>query len=217
MESAWVAKVAQSVRESVKVSAGDTIAAFGGAGPFVICKVAEALGIDRVIIPGLAPVFSAFGTGFSDITHEYETTLPDSSESSVALARKELTERAMRGMFAEGFSLDECEVETRVLNGGARARLGLKATRRIARAAFTGSLEGKRGTAKASGTRKVLMGREWHNLPLFRVEDQREGTAGQGPAVLEEAFFTCRIERDWVFQCDRSGDIVLSRNREKAA
>lgn len=217
MEQAWVAKVAASVRDAVKSTSRDTLAAFGGAGPFVICRIAEALGIERIIIPGLAAVFSAFGIGFSDITHEYEASLPDGSEAGLALARKELLERAMRGMFAEGFGLEECNVETRVLNGGSTSRLALKATKQIARAAFTGSLEGKRGPAKAAGMRKVLMAGEWRDLPLYRVEDQREGTSGHGPAVLEEAFFTCRVEAGWRFQCDRSGDIVLTRDGRTSA
>jgi N-methylhydantoinase A/oxoprolinase/acetone carboxylase beta subunit len=217
MEKAWVGKVAASVRETVKVTPGDTLAAFGGAGPFVICTVAEALRIERVIIPGLAAVFSAFGIGFSDITHEYETALLDTSEKSLASAKSQLLERAARGMFAEGFRLDECRIETRVLNGGAHARLALKATRPIARAAFTSKLEDKPNAAKPSGARKVLSGGEWRDLPLYRVEEQGAGTVGQGPAILEEAFFTCRVEAGWTFHCDPSGDIVLTRSRRASS
>ena len=53
-------------------SADATLLAFGGAGPVLACGIAEAAGITRVIIPGLAAVFSAFGIGFSDIGHTYE-------------------------------------------------------------------------------------------------------------------------------------------------
>jgi N-methylhydantoinase A/oxoprolinase/acetone carboxylase beta subunit len=80
MESAWVAKIAEGLRGYAEIAPDMVLAAFGGGGPFVACKIAEAIGVRRVIIPGLAAVFSAFGIGFSDIGHSYETLLPQNDQ-----------------------------------------------------------------------------------------------------------------------------------------
>ncbi len=86
MEAAWVAKVADSLKAYTHIHADTTLAAFGGAGPFVACKVAEAAGVSRVIIPGLAAVFSAFGIGFSDIGHTYEHALAAADDAALGAA-----------------------------------------------------------------------------------------------------------------------------------
>ena len=108
MEGAWVAKIAHSLKAFTRVQRDTVLAAFGGAGPFVVCKVAEAVGIQRVIIPKLAAVFSAFGIGFSDISHQYNVPLPEVSDAALETARRTLLERASRGMYAEGFALADC-------------------------------------------------------------------------------------------------------------
>ena len=41
----------------------------------------------------------------------------------------------------------------------------------------------------------------------------RHGSArASGPAVLEEAFFTCRVDAGWRFEINDAGDILLSKN-----
>jgi N-methylhydantoinase A/oxoprolinase/acetone carboxylase beta subunit len=228
MEKAWVKKVADSLQAFAKVTPDTTLAAFGGGGPFVVCKVAEAAGISRVVIPGLAAVFSAFGIGFSDVAHEYEALLPAADNASLKSATAQLMERAKRGMFAEGFELSGCKLEKRLqvndellpikgdklpvkLPKDARLTLVLIAVKSIARARLTGKFGGKRPAAKSAGTRKTLVGGKPAALQLYRVEDQRGGAQAQGPCVLEEAFFTCRIEAGWKFECNESGDILLTK------
>jgi N-methylhydantoinase A len=231
MEDAWVAKVAGALQAFAPVTPDTTLAAFGGAGPLVVCRVAAAAGIRRVLIPGLAAVFSAFGVGFSDIAHEFEAPLAKGDETAVATARALLTERVRRALFGEGFALDECvmlerlrigdqwitlvgdQVPAGVLEkaGDAPAVLALKATKRLPRAGFTGRFGGPpRPPAKAHGTRRTRADGAWQVLPFYRVEDVGAGALGQGPAVLEEAFYTCRIASGWRFECDASGDILLT-------
>jgi N-methylhydantoinase A/oxoprolinase/acetone carboxylase beta subunit len=210
MEAAWARKVADSVRGAVGIKPDTILVAFGGAGPLVVCKVAEAVGVSRVVIPGLAAVFSAFGLGFSDIAHEFEAPLEDASEATRAAARAQLLERARRAMFAEGFNLEECEIETR-LPGGSPPRLVLSATKAIPRARLAGSFGDKHPPARSKATRRTRVGGEWRELPLYRAEDQAGGVRGAGPAVLEESFFTCRVEPDWRFEWDASGDILLTK------
>src|SRR3546814_8027533 len=85
MEAAWVAKVADALTKFANISSDTTLAAFGGGGPFVVCKVAEAAGISRVLIPGLAAVFSAFGLGFSDRSEEHTSELQSLMRISYAV------------------------------------------------------------------------------------------------------------------------------------
>ena len=232
MEKAWVAKVADSLRQYAPITPDTVLAAFGGGGPFVVCRVADAAGISRVVIPGLAAVFSAFGLGFSDIAHVYEASLatPDAAGLEAALAS--LTAKARRGMFGEGFDLSQCQIRTSLqviadgserslelkdgrlpadLPASAQLVLSLEAARPIAQPTLSGDFEGPRREARASGKRRVLTATGVFDLPLYRVEDLQAGAHATGPAVLEEAFFTCRVDAGWTFRINRAGDILLER------
>jgi N-methylhydantoinase A len=228
MEKAWAEKVASSLKEFTTPDKDAVLAAFGGAGPFVVCRVAEAAGISRVLIPGLAAVFSAFGLGFSDIGHTYEAPLRGRDSKDLKAVSDELRDQAKRGMYAEGFDIDACEVESQLLiqgknvderrplaNGSLPANLpadallsvSLSTTKRIPHPSLKGSFGGKKTEAVSKSKRKV----GGQDLPLYRVEDQKAGASAAGPAVLEEAYFTGRIDAGWKFEVNDSGDILLSR------
>lgn len=228
MEAAWVEKVAAGIRAFTTVTPDTTLAAFGGAGPFVVCKVAEAVGASRVLIPGLAAVFSAFGLGFSDIAHHYEAPIRDGSD--LDQVRENLLQRADRGMFAEGFALSDCTLSWCVrISGSAReetmalgdtlpeARSGetrslqLEVTRAIAQPQLRGRFNGSRVAPRSDTHRRVTSGATSAELPLYRVEDQPAGAGAEGPAVLEEAFFTCRIDAGWSFEVSDASDVLLTR------
>lgn len=228
MEKAWVEKVAANLREFSRIEKDTVLAAFGGAGPFVVCKVAEAAGISRVLIPGLAAVFSAFGLGFSDIGHQYEAPLRQRDAAGLKACLADLNEQAERGMYAEGFALADCVTENTllvtaknvderralangVLPGGLPAdallSISVAATRKLPHPKLKGAFGLKKAEAVSVASRKV----GGQALPLFRVEDQKAGASAAGPAVLEEAYFTGRIDAGWSFEVNDSGDILLSR------
>ncbi|SEQ20537.1 N-methylhydantoinase A/oxoprolinase/acetone carboxylase, beta subunit [Solimonas aquatica] len=228
MEQAWVLKVADALKAYARIDADTTLAAFGGGGPFVACRIAEAAGIRQVVIPGLAAVFSAFGIGFSDIAHEYELPLASRDAAGLRAAREQLLERAKRGMFAEGFDLASCQIESFLqhedtllpLSGEAlpaklpaqgALSLLLKVTRPIARAQLSGSFGKAQAAAKPAGKRELLAGGKHQAVPLYRVEEQSGGVKAAGPCVLEESFFTGRVEAGWQFEINAAGDILLSR------
>jgi N-methylhydantoinase A/oxoprolinase/acetone carboxylase beta subunit len=236
MEAAWAGKVAQELRNYTHITPDTTLAAFGGAGPFVVCKVAEAAGIGKVIIPGLAAVFSAYGIGFSDIGHEFSASLEKNDVQSLEKCRELLLERAKRGMFAEGASLEECRIEAvlniataqgersmALANGRlpagltpeARLSLTVTAVKPVAHATITGRFGAALHPAVGKSTRKTWLAGKPQSLPLYRVEEQRAGATAKGPAVLEEAFFTCRIDPGWQFEINDAGDILLSRIAEE--
>ncbi len=228
MQDAWVKKVADSIKSFTKVTPDTTLAAFGGAGPFVVCRVAEEAGISKVLIPGLAAVFSAFGLGFSDIAHEYAAPLSDVSKLDACI--EALRKRAQRGMYAEGFGLDDCSLETYLQITGPqrdeliplpktlpapkeseRFTIVLKAGKTIAQPQLSGAFGGAQTAAKSSSKRTVNIRGTSQDLPLYRAEEQSAGAQATGPAVLEEAFFTCRIDPEWRFEFNESSDVLLSR------
>jgi len=228
MEAAWAATVAHSLKAYADITSNTTLAAFGGAGPFVACKVAEVTGVSQVVIPGLAAVFSAFGIAFSDVAHEYEARLAGPNDAALKVAIGQLTERATRGMFAEGFDLADCLVEKHLqvddervdlLDGSlppnlpkdARLNLVLKATKTTAHAQMHGQFGAESKVAVARAARRTLSGGSWVDLPVYRVEDQVEAVRADGPCVLEESFFTCRIDRGWRVEINEARDILMSR------
>jgi len=236
MENAWVAKIAASLKRYTTITPDTVLAAFGGGGPLVACKVAEAAGISRIIIPGLAAVFSAFGIGFSDVGHQYQAPIENNEGGTDAAALKAcrdlLWERARRGMYAEGADIDACRSECVLhvadgdeeqliplkgdvlpagLPANAHLSLVLDVVKPIAHARLTGSFGGKTVPAESKGVRRTRIGAKWQELPVYRAEEQAVGATAAGPAILEEAFYTCRIESGWRLEINAADDILLTK------
>ncbi|MBI4518608.1 MAG: hydantoinase/oxoprolinase family protein [Deltaproteobacteria bacterium] len=239
IERAWVTKIAAAISAHVQIGSGAAAVAFGGAGPLAACAVAEQVGIRRVIIPGLAAVFSAFGIGFSDIAQHYEARLSEPTEAGLQATLAELLQRAQRDMFAEGIELAQCTRELRLLrlrNGvetvvaldgkpalppgmqpGDQLSLSLRAVKALAHATLAPPGAPPSGSAVAGGTRRVRLDDGWRDLPVFNVAAQPAGATGAGPAIIEEPFFTCRVPAAWRFDFKAGGDIVLeSEPREES-
>ncbi|MCZ7415572.1 hydantoinase B/oxoprolinase family protein [Streptomyces sp. WMMC897] len=94
------------------------LAAFGGAGGQHACAVADALGVDTVLVPPLAGVLSAYGIGVADATalreqsvetELGEATLPTLRETCAALA-----EQTSGELVADGFAAAEVATHARV-------------------------------------------------------------------------------------------------------
>ena len=114
MQEAYVGKIARAISQIVENAGETSLLAFGGAGPMAACQIAEKLGISEIIVPRMAAVFSAFGIGFSDIAHKYGIAVSDTSEGAVAAAFEQITQKARRDMFAEGFDVEGCVIEKSV-------------------------------------------------------------------------------------------------------
>lgn len=245
MEDAWVKKIVASLREYTTLTPRTTLAAFGGAGPFVACRIAQAAGLEQVVIPGLAAVFSAYGIGFSDIGHAFSEPLSGNHAEALESAGRIVLERAERGMFAEGTALQDCQTELHLeiqsgegshrvpltgkqwptgITTDARCTLLASVVKPMPRVALSGRFGATTQDAVVGGERTVLFPAdltparaERITVPLYRVEEQPAGAAAAGPAVLEEAFFTCRIDAGWRFEINDARDILLTRNEEKQA
>ncbi len=233
-QSAWCAKVAVSLTEYTTIDADTTLAAFGGAGPFLVTDVAEAAGIKTAIIPGLAAVYSAFGIGFSDIAQSYQGRVRSLTKSAAEEVVDELTHRARRDMFAEGFEFDECVLEWGVVrvrqddetelvwNPGEalpkdlaesdHVSIALRVVKQINHARFAPNISTAAVPAVSGGTRRIkAANKDFVNLPVFRLEEQPAGATGEGPCILEEAYFTGRVGAGWRFEINANRDTILTK------
>ncbi|MFX4293975.1 hydantoinase B/oxoprolinase family protein [Streptomyces bohaiensis] len=90
------------------------LAAFGGAGGQHACAVADALGIDTVVVPPLAGVLSAYGIGVADATalgeRSVERPLDAATAAEVDRVAAELAEAARAQLAADGVPADGVRV-----------------------------------------------------------------------------------------------------------
>lgn len=240
MEQAYEEKIAKAMAPHVAKPGSATLLAFGGAGPITACGVAEQLGMTEVIVPRLAAVFSAFGIGFSDIAHSYDAALSDVTEAGVSKTLLGLLAKAERDMFAEGFDLSECTIDREVhcsLNGKdvrvpldgegmlpdevtprSNPRVQVRVTKPIPHFSLNPVDTGATTPVTSGHTRHILAASPshdgaWSDVPLYRLEEMNPGMYADGPAIVEEEYFTCRVPEGWRFTINDNLDIVLQHKR----
>jgi acetophenone carboxylase len=101
-----------------------TLFAYGGNGSLFACGVAERAGLSSVQIFSLGPVFSAFGSSVTDISHVYERAIPDPvvSEASLAKIRQLLDEikaEAVKDLLGEGIRPENLTFSVEIEAGAA--------------------------------------------------------------------------------------------------
>ena len=233
MERAWAKKITDGILSFAPISAKTVLAAFGGAGAMSICTVAEHIGVGRVIVPGLASVFSAVGIGFSDLSQEYELRIRDRSRAAVDSYLEELEARAARDMFAEGVDLADCAVETGLIctsegsettagfaKGGSlpagfdscdEATLRLRVVKALDRVPLV-PVGRERGAAAISDSdRRIYLDGKWQSVPVYRLDSQQPGASAEGAAIIEGSFFTGKLLAGWRFDVSANRDLILSR------
>ncbi|WP_413208011.1 hydantoinase/oxoprolinase family protein [Rhodospirillum sp. A1_3_36] len=234
MSEAFEAKVAAELHRCTRIVEDTVLLAFGGAGPLNACGVAEKAGIRRVAIPAMAAVFSAYGIGSCDVSQRYAIGLDDHTDVALGAALAGLKDKAARDMFAEGYGPGTYTLKARLVaetaQGDVVHDLGDGATFPAALASSpTVELEltavkslrhtehrhmgmGRGGAAKAAETRLALVVGEGRvALPVYRLSTMAPGDYAQGPAILEEDFFTARVPKGWGFVVSEAGDIILDR------
>jgi len=133
-------------------------------------------------------------------------------------------------MAAEGADIEKCHIEESLsievdgtkrsiaLNSGspvpkappgARLSLSLTAVKPLMHATMAGRFGVATHAAESAGTRRLRLDGKESQVPLYTVEQQTSGASADGPAVLEEAFFTCRVDTGWRFEINDAGDIRL--------
>ena len=237
MERAYEAKIASEILRVTQVSQETVLLAFGGAGPLNACGVAENAGINRVAVPYMAAVFSAFGIGTCDISHRYSVVLDANqrSQGHVDEALAELSLKAGRDMFAEGFQAGDYVITSRLIITDAKgqeviyplhgescylcalteahnAELEVCAVKQLRQDANQSAQFVPKSAALPSATRHVLTRNEGRiDVPVYRLADLKVGDFAQGPAIIEEDFFTCKVLDGWTFVISDHQDILLNR------
>ncbi len=232
MRDTWARKLAASLSHHTELTDRTVLLAFGGGGPMGVLAVAEAAGIDKVLVPRLSAVFSAQGIGFSDIAHSADAKLENPTDEALRSTLETLTRKVRRDMFSEGFELSECTLQAQLLIDGALLPLdlekptlppGLSATRDVT-AKLTAIKAVKPSTLPAQrtveahearlGDRRTLSNPDGtpQPIPVIKLEDQQPGARGQGPAIIEEAFWTCKVQPGWTFEFTVNGDVLFTRN-----
>ena len=229
MIEALAEKIAIGINDFTEVNGESVLMGFGGGGPMNVLSCAEAANIDTVLVPRLAAVYSAFGIAYSDISHPYRRALPGNDQAGLDTVMEELRTRASRDMFSEGFELDECTIELALIQGDRSlpldadnprlpnglsdeaAVVSMKAVKTINHAEIRGEINHVSSDAVVGDLRLLNLPEGEVEVPVYRVEEQVAGAAGQGPCVIEEAFFTCRVLPGWSFEFTDNRDILLKK------
>ena len=120
-----VANMFSTASGELKVDLSDHVLfAYGGNGGLIAAGVARRAGLEELYLFGLGPVFSAFGSSVSDISHVYERSLPwtlreASDLGALNRAIEEMRQAGIRDLLGEGIQAEgaECSVEVEVSRG----------------------------------------------------------------------------------------------------
>ena len=188
---------------------------------------------DRLLVPKLAAIFSAYGISFSDLGQSYEVGLSELSAEATKSVHDLLAARAQRDMFQEGHELAACELQWSLvveeadgtlvsetpyaygdapaLGGGQPASMKLDVTFELPHATLTGNTSITPHAAGASGTRQVRSSAtQVDEVLVYSLLDQQPGATALGPAIVEGPFFTARVLDGWTLEVTAAGDLMLT-------
>ncbi|RLA39628.1 MAG: hydantoinase/oxoprolinase family protein [Gammaproteobacteria bacterium] len=206
--------------------------AFGGGGPMNANGIAEAGGFKRLIIPAYSSVFSAYGIGFSDLSHHYRVPVAEVEARGEEVALAEMRQRAQRDMYGEGIEQDswtenltvlganEGRLSSQVYQSGAvasmakdvdDAALQLTATHTLQHLNLAPGAEAASKAATATGEAKINLGGKAMSLPVYSLKAAQAGDSGTGPALFRDDYLTCLIRPDWSFKVSTNGDLIVEK------
>ncbi len=117
--------ITTAARELKQDLSDHTLFAYGGNGGLFACGVAQRAGLNDVMLFALGPVFSAFGSSVSDISHVYERSfhLALANGSDVSRLNRlidEMRTTGMRDLLGEGIQPEgtECSLELELSQPG---------------------------------------------------------------------------------------------------
>ncbi|MFC3053161.1 hydantoinase/oxoprolinase family protein [Kordiimonas pumila] len=217
---AYDEKIAKAIACPANGDDVTTLMAFGGAGPMSACGIAEKAGINTVLIPRYAAVFSAFGIGFSPIRHVHSKSVGSFDATDIEAIQAVLMETAARSMTSEGFDIEGCELVWRAVVGtavmplaeapaGVGGLVELEVVRPIPTIGLNAAVTATTHQAKSSEIRDISGG-----LPLYKLEELAVGDCAAGPCLVEEEFFTAWIKPGWQFTVTANNDLLVERKGE---
>ena len=194
-----------------------TLACFGGAGGQHACRVADALGMERILVHRLAGVLSAFGIGIADVKAIRDASVlkPISGDFSVELAQLEL--RATDALVGQGIhhGLIELSRRARLRTAGSDTALEIPvASSEEMRAKFA-DLHRRRFGYVDEGADVIIDALVVEAAAKTSVPPSAPAPAGheivQGPALIFESTSTIVVEPGWKAERVSDGTLVLTR------
>ena len=195
-----------------------TLACFGGAGGQHACNVADALGMERILIHPLAGVLSAYGIGIADVKAIRETSWlkPLGEDFSEALA--DLEQRARDALTEQGADRIELNRRSRLRTAGSDTTLDIA----------IGPVEQMRANfAELHRTRfgyldegaEVIVDALVVEAVKKSSPEPAEGPAAKrtvegahvGPALIFDPTSTIVVESGWRAERGEDGTLILTR------
>ena len=204
-----------------------TLACFGGAGGQHACAVADALGMERILVHPLAGVLSAYGIGIADVKAIRETSLlkPLSEDFSSDLA--ELEQRARAALLEQRIHTDRIEFRrrSRLRTAGSDTTLEVALGPEAEMRAAFAELHTKRFGYFEEGASVIvdaLIVEVIARTDAAQWQQQASETSDvvEGPALIFDPTSTIVLEAGWRAERAAEGTLVLTRavplDREKA-
>lgn len=213
------------------------LACFGGAGGQHACKVADALGMETVLVHPLAGMLSAYGIGLAPVKAIREVSLVRPLGTSFAAERAALEDQARRDLLDQGMAAADIRITAaaRLRFAGSDSLLAVPcgdpvemaaAFRTLHRQRFGYSDEsaaiiiealsieasGKAGDMGNAAPAPVAVQGEpvgrWRTLPRAAMQP---GECVPGPALVIDPGSTTVIEEGWQARLAHEGSLVLTR------
>ena len=207
-----------------------TLACFGGAGGQHACSVADALGMERILIHPLAGVLSAYGIGIADVKAIRETSWLEPLGEDLSEALEQLERRARDALIEQNVHAGRIELlrRARLRTAGSDTTLEIAIDAPTTMRAEFAELHQRRFGYMDEGAEVIVdalvveaVGKsspERGGGPAELVEGA--GEVIDGPALIFEPTFTVVVEPGWQAERAADGTLVLTRsvplNREKA-
>lgn len=229
----------QGVRDAIgSLPAGDlALICYGGGGGCLLPAVAARAGLGQVYLPGLSPVFSAFGVTTFDVEHCYEARLaagkladggPDPVAALVAAARRDARGEGFDPgaaamavsvvcddgtVLAEGLEPDQVAAAVRQIGLAADQPVlaRLRATCVVRKPGLFGQAASGGPLAGAqTGQRAVLLPGGRREVPVYARDRLQAGHAMSGPCLIESSGSTCLVPAGMSCRIDHFGTAVLA-------
>jgi 5-oxoprolinase (ATP-hydrolysing) len=198
------------------------LACFGGAGGQHACKVADALGMERILIHPLAGVLSAYGIGIADVKAIRETSWlkPLGEDFSDALA--ELEARARDALVAQRVHADRIELvrRARLRTAGSDTTLDIATAAPDRMRAEFAELHRKRFGYIDEGAEVIVDALVVEAVGVSSSSShgdgegdhaQHGGGVWDGPSLIFDPTSTIVVERGWRAERKSDGTLVLTR------
>jgi 5-oxoprolinase (ATP-hydrolysing) len=196
-----------------------TLACFGGAGGQHACRVADALGMERILIHPLAGVLSAYGIGIADVKaiRERSWLKPLVEDFSGALA--ELEQQARDALMEQGVPEARIDLHrrARLRVGGSDSTLEIAVAPPSAMHAAFSELHEHRFGYMDEGAEVIVdalvieaVGRS-DMEPEIALDSPGVGVVVEGPGLIFDPTSTIVVEPGWRAERVPDGTLVLTR------